>query len=110
MKLLTKEILNQLIDNGQEHNRYSDHMPVVKIFTPDAAATWLLTEVDPTDPDLAFGLCDLGLGFPELGYVRISEIESVRGQLGLKPERDLHFKAKMTLSEYHSDALQRERI
>jgi hypothetical protein len=30
---------------------------VVKLFTPDAACTWLLTELDPDDPDIAFGLC-----------------------------------------------------
>ena len=38
-----------------------DHAPVVKLFTPDAQATWLITEVDPDDPDRLFGLCDLGL-------------------------------------------------
>ena len=38
-----------------------DPPPVVKLFTPDGAATWLLTELDPEDPDRAFGLCDLGL-------------------------------------------------
>ncbi|WP_439331030.1 DUF2958 domain-containing protein [Mesorhizobium carmichaelinearum] len=34
---------------------------MVKLFTRDAGATWLLTEIDPDDPDHAFGLCDLGL-------------------------------------------------
>lgn len=47
----------------------SDPLPVIKLFTPDAGATWLLTELDPDDPDIAFGLCDLGLGNPELGSV-----------------------------------------
>lgn len=41
-----------------------DPIPVVKLFTPDAGATWLLTEVDPEDHGSAFGLCNLGLGFP----------------------------------------------
>jgi hypothetical protein len=41
-----------------------DFPPVVKLFTPDAGTTWLLTEIDPDDPDRAFGLCDLGSGFP----------------------------------------------
>jgi len=36
------------------------------------AATWLLTELDSEDPDIAFGLCDLGMQCPELGSVRIS--------------------------------------
>jgi hypothetical protein len=46
-----------------------DFEPVVKIFTPDGNATRLLTELDPIGEHLAFGLCDLGLGEPELGYV-----------------------------------------
>jgi len=81
-----------------------DPSPVVKLFTPDAGATWLLTELDPIDPDLAFGLCDLGLGYPELGYVRVPEIASVRGALGLPVERDLFFKADRPLSRYVEEA------
>ena len=52
----------------------TDYPPVVKLFTPDANATWLISEVDPDDPDRLFGLCDLGLGYPELGYVSLAEI------------------------------------
>lgn len=29
------------------------------------------SEIDPTDADRAFGLCDLGHGCPELGWGRI---------------------------------------
>ena len=43
----------------------------------------VVNSVDPDDPDLTFGLCDLGHGFPELGEVRLSEIASLRGPLGL---------------------------
>ena len=59
-----------------------DFPPVVKLFNPSGAATWLLTELDPEDPDIAFGLCDLGTGFPELGSVSLRELASVRGPLG----------------------------
>ena len=69
-----------------------DHRPVVKLFTPDAAATWLLTEIDPDEPDIAFGLCDLGMDCPEIGSVRLSEIAAVRGGLGLPVERDLELR------------------
>lgn len=107
MKLLTKSNTEQLLRNGRirlelarEGNAEADFIPVVKLFTPDGACTWLLTELDPEDPDIAFGLCDLGMGFPELGSVRISELESVRGPLGLKIERDLHFAPCHTLSVY----------
>lgn len=77
-----------------------DPKPVVKLFTPDGACTWLLSELDPEDPDIAFGLCDLGMGFPELGSVRISELQSVRGPLGLAVERDFSFVPNKTLSQY----------
>ena len=47
-----------------------------------------------------FGLCDLGFGFPELGYANLEEIASVRNGLGLPLERDLHFEAKYPMSAY----------
>lgn len=87
-----------------------DPKPVVKLFTPDAGATWLLTELDPQDEDRAFGLCDLGLGFPELGWVSLSELASVRGPMGLGVEQDLHFAARHTLSEYARQAQSAGRI
>ena len=81
-----------------------DFAPVVKLFTPDGGCTWLLTEIDPDDPDIAFGLCDLGFGYPELGSVSLSELESVRGKLNLPIERDLYFTATKTLSAYADEA------
>ncbi len=106
MKLLTNAHIAELLANGAVAARGEDHdpKPVVKLFTPVSNATWLLTELDPVDPGLAFGLCDLGLGCPELGYVRISELQSVRGHLGPLGERDLHFAADRTLSEYAAAA------
>ncbi len=68
-------------------------LPVVKLFTPDANCTWLLTVLDPQG-DNAFGLCDLGMGFPELGAVSIRELEALRGPLGLPIERDLYWTPK----------------
>lgn len=81
-----------------------DHFPVVKLFTPDAGATWLISEVDPDDPDRLFGLCDLGLGYPELGYVSLAEISAVKGPLGLPVERDRNFVADKPLSAYAEEA------
>ncbi|MGZ8214512.1 MAG: DUF2958 domain-containing protein [Methylosarcina sp.] len=116
MKFLTKDIHSKLLENGKKQDPVRgtdeeiDFKPVVKFFMPDASCTWLLTELDPDDPDIAFGLCDLGLGCPELGGVRISELAQLRGRLGLPVERDLHFKADKTLSQYASEALKLERI
>lgn len=107
MKLLTNSIREQLLRNGrirqalEEDGRAdTDFLPVVKLFTPDAGCTWLLSELDPEDPDTAFGLCDLGLGCPELGSVRLFELESVRGAFGLPVERDRYFQPSHTLSVY----------
>lgn len=106
MQLLTQDLRDQLLANGRQQQPLRgtkdeiDFVPVVKLFTPDAGATWLLTEIDPDDPDVAFGLCDLGVGFPELGNVSLAELAEVRGRLGLPVERDLHFRPDRTLSAY----------
>ena len=117
MKFLTNAQREQLLANGRaqratiDAGTYAlDFNPVVKFFTPDAQATWLLTELTPDDPELAFGLCDLGFGKPELGYVSLSELASVRGKLGLPIERDLSFDADKTLSAYAEEARSAGRI
>lgn len=111
MKLITKAQRNQLIANfhsTQQGDKEVDHQPVVKLFTPDAQATWLLTELDPAE-GLLFGLCDLGVGFPELGYVALAELENLRGRLGLPVERDQHWQADKPLSAYCEEARKAER-
>lgn len=107
MKLLCNQHRKKLLANGKQTQtcieadwEVPDHKPVVKLFTPDAGCTWLLSELDPKDPDIAFGLCDLGLGFPELGSVRISELDQIRGKLGLPVERDLYFTPEYPLMVY----------
>src|ERR1700691_5825137 len=94
MELITKPQIEQLLANGRaqraaidQEAKALDFKPVVKLFTPDAQCTWLLTELDP-DGGLAFGLCDLGLGCPELGYVSLAELRTVRGKLGLANPSD----------------------
>jgi hypothetical protein len=86
-----------------------DFRPVVKLFNPCGAATWLLSELDE-DGDTAFGLCDLGMGEPELGYVSLEELASVKLRFGLYIERDNHFTANKTLGEYAAEARRLGRI
>jgi hypothetical protein len=112
MTLITQAQLDQLLANGRAQRHAIDNdqgaidfKPVVKLFTPDAQCTWLLTELDP-DHELAFGLCDLGMGEPELGYVSLTELRTVRGEFGLPVERDEHFEADKTLSAYADEARQ----
>ena len=108
MQLFTKEQQARLMKNGQTPG--ADHRPVVKLFTPDAACTWLLTEIDPDQPGIAFGLCDLGLGYPELGPVSLEELKRLREKLNLPVERDRHFEARYSLSVYARAADARQAI
>ncbi|WP_054440598.1 DUF2958 domain-containing protein [Achromobacter xylosoxidans] len=104
--LITETQRIMLLANGREslQNPDFDPAPVVKLFTPDAGATWLLTEIDPDNHDHAFGLCDLGWGEPELGWVSLRELATVRGKLGLPIERDVYFRADKRLSAYARQA------
>lgn len=106
----------RLLNNGAvnlahrlEDGKTEDFRPVVKLFNPCGAATWLLSELDE-DGDTAFGLCDLGHGSAELGYVSLAELASVRLPYGLYIERDIHFNAKKLLSEYATRARELGRI
>jgi hypothetical protein len=106
--LLTVADRVELLVNGL--NSGGDFPPVVKLFAPDGGATWLISESDPDDPDRLFGLCDLGMGCPELGYVSLSELVAVRGRLGLPVERDMYFVADKPLSAYALEAHKEGRI
>lgn len=83
---------------------------MVKFFYPAGAATWLLTEMDPGDNDVLWGLCDLGHGCPELGPVRLSEVEAFRGRLGVGIERDAHWQGRHPVSVYQAVASAEGRI
>jgi len=112
MKLFTTAIERKLHANGvaAQANEDFDPKPVVKVFNPTGGATWLLAWTDPTDPTRAFGLCDLGMGSPELGYVSMTELQTVRGRFGLGMERDRWFTADKPLSGYAAAARAADRI
>jgi Protein of unknown function (DUF2958) len=84
MKLLTAAIQSRLLENGRKQAPVRgtkdeiDFRPVVKLFAPDAGCTWLLTEIDPDDNDVAFGLYHLGKGYPKLGSVRLGNRSRAR--------------------------------
>lgn len=109
MSLFTPAQRDQLIANHNTNAKTiavdgstTDFKPVVKLFS--GAATWLLTELDPKY-NIAFGLCDLGMGFPELGDVSVDELESV-GSI----ERDKWFVTTQPLSVFTENARTERRI
>ena len=61
----------------------------IKLFTPDSNWTWYITEISKEDTVTCFGLVS-GHSL-ELGYFNLDELNEVRGPLGLKIERDIHF-------------------
>ena len=60
---ITQAEWEQLYTNGliqakvKGTSKELDPVPVVKLFYPASSATWLLTEVEPDEPDIAWGLC-----------------------------------------------------
>lgn len=107
--LLTKELEKKLVANHVANAKgNADHVPVVKFFG-GGACTWLISEYDP-DERTFFGLCDLGMGEPELGYVSRDELESIRFQFGLRVERDYWWTGDKPMSEYARVAHSERRI
>ena len=106
MPLITDAQRQEMLANGAARARQQviDPYPVVKLYTPDAGAVWLLTEL-AADGNLAFGLCDAGIGAPELGHVQLSDLEKMRGPRGLAVAADTHFVARQSLSAYFREAL-----
>jgi hypothetical protein len=111
MKLLTKAIEKKLKSNNliaMSGEQDEPIQPVLKLFNPCGSQTWLISDMD--EYGYMFGLCDLGMGCPELGYVMLEELESVNVGFGLGIERDIHWEADKTLIEYADEARENERI
>lgn len=100
--LTTADQRAQLLANGAARaaGQSVDPLPVVRLFTPDAHATWLLAALDPADDDTAWGLMDLGIGMPELGTVKLSDLATIVGPRQQPILRDRYFRASRPLSEY----------
>lgn len=100
-RLLDKETRAKLPDLYSNEEKGLDALAQVKFFLPGGSWTWYASEGSPVDEDgyydtgkekvdfIFFGLVD-GLEL-EFGYFALSELESVRSQLGLPIERDLDF-------------------
>jgi len=93
MKLLTKTIEKKLPVLYSTENIPSEEKVVhVKFFTPWTNWTWYGIEYD-AEQRLFFGYINDGYG-KELGYFSLTELESVRGPVGLKIERDMYWDAR----------------
>jgi hypothetical protein len=94
MELLPGEIRAALPPLYTNEKQGMQAIAPVKYFTPDSGWSWYPTEFD--GEDVFFGLAS---GFEvELGYFSLTELEGVRGPLGLPVERDFYYEPE-TLRE-----------
>jgi len=92
MKLMTNEIEQMAQQQYLKGAEMNGQMVVAKFFDPCGSWSWYLMNQDPEDPDYLWGIVR---GFEvEMGSFSLSELESVKGPLGLGIERDLHFKSQ----------------
>ncbi len=95
MELIPKEIEATLPPLYSQEN-VPDPVAVVKFFDPSGRYTFYVLEGrrEPDGDLLLFGFCvsPLGPDCDELGYATLSQLEGIRGPLGLGIERDLYFK------------------
>ena len=91
------------------HQNGHDPQPVVHLYLPGSSHQWLLTEIH-TEDDVAFGLCDLGMGFPELGYVDLREVLATAWSVDIEPRCNLAFRPVAPLSVYAEQARRAQRI
>jgi len=112
MTLLPEKIRVALLVNHARHIAAQrddlpepDPVPLLKLFNPCGAATWIASELDE-DGDTLFGLADLGFGCPELGRFSLREIAAVRLPFGLRIERDEGFSSAHPMSLWAQTARQ----
>jgi len=93
MQLLTDAIKKALPElYTTEEIKCEDKKIIVRFFNPLGSQSWDIVEgtEDPVSSDwLLFGLCDLGFGSPEWGYVSLSELQNLKVGLGMGIERDI---------------------
>jgi len=103
MKLLTEELRRKLPPLYSQDGKGGKAVVYIKYFTPSSGWTWLATEGEPvldeSQKEVDYKFFGLVFGHErEFGYFLLSELEEVRGPMGLPIERDLWFKPK-TLQE-----------
>lgn len=104
MNLLPKTLESKFPKLGDTERLDPKDIPIIaKFFDPCGSWTWYATEGERVGNDFIF--FGLVRGFDnELGNFTLSELQEVKGPLGLGIERDLHF-GKHTLAEVMKERL-----
>jgi len=81
-----------------------DLRPLLHLLVQPAHAFWLISELDPDDEDLFFGLCAPPHLSPYLGYGRLSDVAAWAHCQGFTLERDTYGVAAAPLSIHLANA------
>lgn len=112
-KMISEDLRERMIQNAFEvqNELGKDHAPVVKLYSRYGRPIWLLSELDAVS-NIAFGICDLAQGTPELSYVSIEHLESIKHARLRVPmvEADPAFKPQYPMSVYLEAARMVKRI
>lgn len=89
MKLFTKALIKKTPKiNTYVNSKLEDLKFTIRLFTPWSNWTWYIAEAD-FETGEAFGLV---CGFEkEVGYFNLKDLQEIRGPVGFKITRDLHF-------------------
>ncbi len=112
MRLLSRNQRRRMSANGalatqcaQEGKPRPDFEPVVMLNDVATNGVWLLTELDPNNSDIAYGLCDEADGHPILDHVQISALQNRRlNWINRRVTCNKSFKADKPLSAYALEA------
>lgn len=104
MKLMTKELEKEFekYPLGSQDGLLGQAKVIAKFFNPMGVGTWFITEAEKQENGdyEMFGYCHLGDDeLAEFGYVMLSELQAIKGPLGMGIERDLYLSKDCTLIE-----------
>jgi hypothetical protein len=108
ISILTPEIMAALIAAPAPADMPDDPTLLARLFSPVGSATWYLVSGQPdtkkvsrySDDFICYGYAALDGENFEWGSISIKELEEVVLPLGLKIERDAHFRASSFLTEF----------
>lgn len=77
-----------------------DFVPVVRLMDRDTGCCWLLTELDPENPEIAYALSDYQNGNAELEELSLTELQAACRGTAFGIEIDTEWTPAGTLSAY----------
>lgn len=99
-KLLTDEQIQKLKQIGLSEEQNEGQVPIVRLHLPDKNAYWLFSCIVSGQEKMAYGIFEMGIGFPEIGYFHLDDIADMKFEKNVAIENDLEFKGEHSLLKY----------